>query len=184
MPQWRKHRGLTPSLFPACQYRARVRDLAALLRPRFARTLSLRKTEGAGKAGCPMHPQPRVGMKKPHELKSLQVHRKSARLSPRNGVTAYLRALPGDRALLPPSSARITPRKLDTSVGAPGPHDFAVRSNISRQPMLPRPSHPLPNVRDDRETSLLRAGDIWLVDLTCHSEKQKYFCKRGLTAFC
>src|SRR5216684_3606010 len=46
------------------------------------------------------------------------------------------RALPGDRALLPPSSADmfcLSPvgptqlRKLDTSVGASGPHDFAVR---------------------------------------------------------
>jgi len=52
------------------------------------------------------------------------------------------RALPGDRALLPPSSADrfcLSPvgptqlRELDASVGASGPHDFAVRSNISRQ---------------------------------------------------
>ena len=51
------------------------------------------------------------------------------------------RALPGDRALLPPSSADmfcLSPvgptqlRELDTSVGASGPHDFAVRCNISR----------------------------------------------------
>jgi hypothetical protein len=51
------------------------------------------------------------------------------------------RALPGDRALLPPSSADrfcLSPvgptqlRELDASVGASGPHDFAVRSNISR----------------------------------------------------
>src|SRR6202171_1866193 len=68
-------------------------------------------------------------------------------------------------------------RKLDTSVGASGPHDFAVRSNISRQrtgdrsqahhppcdpiarKTLPRPSHPAPNVRDDRETPLLVGRD-------------------------
>src|SRR3984893_16644867 len=37
------------------------------------------------------------------------------------------RALPGDRALLPPSSAKIAFRELDTSVGVSGPHDFAVR---------------------------------------------------------
>src|SRR5712675_2061901 len=82
------------------------------------------------------------------------------------------RALPGDRALLPPSSADrfcLSPvgptnlRELDASVGASGPHDFAVRSNISRQravdrsqvpenppcdpiarKMLPRPPHPAP----------------------------------------
>ena len=38
------------------------------------------------------------------------------------------RALPGDRALLPPSLSRnCVPRNLSASVGAPGPHDFAVR---------------------------------------------------------
>src|SRR6266436_1104596 len=53
------------------------------------------------------------------------------------------RALPGDRALLPPSPAETWfvrarqgptchPAKLDASVGASGPHDFAVRCNISR----------------------------------------------------
>src|SRR4030081_1578201 len=79
-----------------------------------------------------------------------------------------LRALPGDRALLPPSPADmlcLSPvgptqlRKLDASVGASGPHDFAVRNNIARpcvadrsresrprsavaHTTLPRPPHP------------------------------------------
>jgi hypothetical protein len=37
------------------------------------------------------------------------------------------RALPGDRAFLPPSPAKAAFRELDASVGAPGPHGFAVR---------------------------------------------------------
>ena len=36
------------------------------------------------------------------------------------------RALPGDRAFLPPSPAKVTFRELDTSVGVSGPHDFSV----------------------------------------------------------
>src|SRR6266849_6322056 len=61
----------------------------------------------------------------------------------RSGFNGFLRALPGDRALLPPSLSglRLCPRpvgptclrELDASVGASGPHDFAVRCNISRQ---------------------------------------------------
>src|SRR6267142_3306918 len=61
----------------------------------------------------------------------------------RNGFNGFLRALPGDRALLPPSLSglRLCPRpvgptclrELDASVGASGPHDFAVRCNIVRQ---------------------------------------------------
>jgi hypothetical protein len=51
------------------------------------------------------------------------------RHSPRNGFNSLYRALPGDRALLPPSPSRnCVPRKLSASVGAPGPHDFAVRA--------------------------------------------------------
>ena len=52
-------------------------------------------------------------------------------------------------------------RQLDTSVGVSGPHDFAVRLRRSRQQHHPRPPHPAPNVRDDREAPLLweRDGD-------------------------
>src|SRR6266852_1473484 len=103
----------------------------------------------------------------------------------RNGFNGLFRALPGDRALLPPSSADLfclSPvgptqlRGLDASVGASGPHDFAVRSNISRQRAGDRShvfrpalqshrtqnaaastaSHPY--VRDDRDTPLLWGG--------------------------
>ena len=54
------------------------------------------------------------------------------RHSPRNGFNSLYRALPGDRALLPPSLSRANPRKLSASVGAPGPHDFAVRISAAR----------------------------------------------------
>jgi hypothetical protein len=46
-------------------------------------------------------------------------------------------------------------RKLDTSVGMSGPHDFAVRVERRSSKAPPRPPHPQPNVRDDRETPLL-----------------------------
>jgi hypothetical protein len=55
----------------------------------------------------------------------------------RDGFNSLFRALPGDRACLPPSPrgyrrvgpvrADIASAKLDASVGASGPHDFAVR---------------------------------------------------------
>jgi len=46
---------------------------------------------------------------------------------------------------------------------------------------LPRPSHPAPNVRDDREAPLLWARDTLDMHLIWVGRKQKYFCKRGLT---
>jgi hypothetical protein len=45
-------------------------------------------------------------------------------------------------------------RKLDASVGASGPHGFAVRDRRFRLKHHPRPPHPAPNVRDDRDTPL------------------------------
>ena len=45
--------------------------------------------------------------------------------------------------------------KLDASVEASGPHDFAVRVSTVRQKHQPRPPHPVPYVRDDRDTPLM-----------------------------
>jgi hypothetical protein len=59
------------------------------------------------------------------------------------------RALPGDRAFLPPSRARSSSRALDTSVGVSGPHGFAVRVGVARRATPARPSHPALHVRDD-----------------------------------
>ncbi len=66
----------------------------------------------------------------------------------RNGFNGFLRALPGDRAFLSPSSSgygfvrarsgRQASAGLDAGVEASGPHDFAVRSNISRQHAVDR----------------------------------------------
>jgi hypothetical protein len=50
------------------------------------------------------------------------------------------------------------PARLDASVGASGPHDFAVRHGAARLASPRRPSHPAPNVRDDREAPLLGDG--------------------------
>ena len=54
----------------------------------------------------------------------------STRHSLRNGFNGLWRALPGDRAFLPPSPPRSSLlRDLNASVGASGPHDFAVRES-------------------------------------------------------
>jgi hypothetical protein len=90
------------------------------------RTFRRLKTEGAGNAGRQMRPQPRVQNKKAHE-RSHHGHTGFTRHSLRNGFNGFLRALPGDRACLPPSLREMYFAKLDASVGASGPHDFAVR---------------------------------------------------------
>ncbi|MGA9091151.1 MAG: hypothetical protein WB420_18825, partial [Bradyrhizobium sp.] len=61
------------------------------------------------------------------------------------------------RAFLPPSLSQVALRKLDTSVGVSGPHDFAVRLSAIRQKRI-RVHRIPPRVRDDREPPLLWDG--------------------------
>jgi hypothetical protein len=49
---------------------------------------------------------------------------------------------------------KLASQELDASAGASGPHDFAVRILRCSSKAHPRPPHPAPNVRDDRETPL------------------------------
>src|SRR5450432_2075619 len=119
-------------------------------------------------------------------------------------------ALPGDRAPLPPSSADmfcLSPvgptqlRELDASVGASGPHDFAVRCNISRplawrsltglidppcnpiaRKTLPRPPHPHPA---SVTIAIRPSGGVgWreFVEMICPTGEGKYFCRWDWTA--
>ena len=98
--------------------------------------MNLPPKEGVGNAGCPWHPRPRVHFVVVERTRVTTSTPESPGVPARNGFNGFLRALPGDRALLPPSPADtscLSPvgptrlRKLDASVGASGPHDFAVR---------------------------------------------------------
>jgi hypothetical protein len=99
----------------------------------------------------------------------------SIRPSLRDGFNGLLRALPGDRAFLSPSPAAC-PCWLDISVEISGPRGFAVRVRCIRLLHRPRPSHPAPNVRDDREAPLLRGtGRPKEMAVICPTEQAKYF---------
>ena len=78
----------------------------------------------------------------PHALVTT-VTPENTRHSPRNGFNGFLRALLGDRACLSPSPAEKL-RQLDASVGASGPHGFAVREKAHSPSRHPRPPHPVP----------------------------------------
>jgi hypothetical protein len=70
-------------------------------------------------------------------------------------------------------------RQLDAGVEASGPHDLAVRKKRSRQQHHLRPPHPVPNVRDDRDTPLMRDG---MADHSAdlHFGKTEIFLQKGL----
>src|ERR1700675_1850083 len=91
-------------------------------------------------------------------------------------------------------------RELDASVGASGPHDFAVRCNISRPravdhsqaeacPAIPsrakrcRVHRNPPRVRDDGQRPSCGVGRREFVEMICPTGEAKYFCKGGWTGF-
>jgi hypothetical protein len=101
---------------------------------------------------------PEVSCALMHEAKNAHEHTGSAvnnRPSLRNGVTAYFVLSPvnGLSCHCHRRDAKHH-RRLDASVAASGPHDFAVRFRAVRQERYSHPSLPAPNVRDDRETPL------------------------------
>src|SRR3984957_9638635 len=107
----------------------------------------------------------------------------------RTGITRHsrtrwfyslFRALPGDRAFLPPSPRGVASAKLDASVGASGPHDFAVRKSALSSAAPSASIASPPYVRDDRETPLCagRDGERYAGDL--RRKGMKIFLRRGL----
>ena len=90
-------------------------------------------------------------------------HTGTTRHSPRNGFNGFLRALPGDRACLPPSSPRSL--LLKNLMPASGHQDhttlpsaFALFVSQHKASIASRS-----NVRDDRETPLCGTGqrELW-----------------------
>ena len=134
-----------------------VRDPAARMAPGLCVQLAPRENRGrrecrtldAPAAACVLVESTRV---------SHHGHTGNTRHSPRNGFTAYS-ALSLVTGLSCHHRLANTSAKLDASVGASGPHDFAVREKCLRLWHQLRPPHPVPNVRDDRETPLEWARD-------------------------
>ena len=67
--------------------------------------MNLSPKEGVGNAGCPLHPRPRVHLVVLERTRVTTSTPESPDVPARNGFNGFLRALPGDRACLPPSSA-------------------------------------------------------------------------------
>src|SRR6516225_12440646 len=101
-----------------------------------------------------------------------------------NGFNGFLRDLPGVRDFLvtvigamPSIVANLTPAKgRQDHTTSPSAHaSFVCRGHS-------RPSHPAPNVRDDREAPLLwSAGRGELVKMICPTGIAKFFCEGDWT---
>ena len=85
-----------------------------------------------------MHPQPRV-QKRVESTRAVVTTGlpETPSIPARNGFNKLLRALPGEPGLFATVASGYRFRRLDTSVGVSGPHDFAVRETAPFVSALP-----------------------------------------------
>jgi hypothetical protein len=117
-----------------------------LLAARFARVVRAVLpliSEGAGNAGRPMRPPPRVRWWKVKSTRVSQVTPESPGIPRAMVLTASFVLFPATGFVVTVTS-RTPPRDLNASIGASEPHDFSVRFRRSRQKRHPRPPHPVP----------------------------------------
>jgi hypothetical protein len=87
----------------------RLHILAARFGASHDGNLGALRPEGAGNAGCPMHPQPRVRFGSQVCTRVFTAEAPGSSGIPHAMVLRIIRALPGDRAVLPPSPAESLP---------------------------------------------------------------------------
>jgi len=143
---------------------AREKTRIHVLATHFARALqkspSLSSWRAQGKPGAPAHPQPCVQKWKTRKSVTTGSPDRSG-LPCAIGFNGCfgLSLVIGLSCHHCRRDCRSNRRQRDASVEASGPHDFAVRIACTRLVHATRPSHPAPNVRDDREAPLFRARD-------------------------
>jgi hypothetical protein len=112
----------------ASNFKQQATPRGAVAPGRVKETSRSHKSEGAGNAGCRLHPQPRVQCRKHTSL-----HHRFSQTTPhslRNGFNGLFRA-PRRSGFLVTVAPRLTAR-LDAGVEASGPHDLAVRGGAIR----------------------------------------------------
>src|SRR5271168_83891 len=134
----------------------RLRDLAARFARVFGEVSSTLQSEGAGNAGCPMHPQPRVRFVVGVCTRVFTAEAPETSGIPHAMVLRLISRSPrGPGFLAPVIPEKLASQELSASVGAPGPRVFAVRDNITRRgalaPDAATSTASRLNVRDDRE---------------------------------
>ena len=124
--------------------------------------------------GARMRPQPRMQKQNEHTSVVTTVTPVSPGIPRAIGFNGLPRGLPGEPGFVASVACGIANRKLDTSVGVSGRHDFAVRLRAVRLSAQKRPSHPAANVRDDRETPLVRRRDGSALSLLLPRRQEKF----------
>jgi hypothetical protein len=122
--------------------------------PKFFNRSTLIKKRAQGRPGGRMHPGP--PRKKLREERVDHRYRRIHSSLPCAMVLRLIRALPGDQALLSPLLC-VIPQSVAPALGRQD-HTTSPSASCHSSDDAPRPSHPAPNVRDDREASLLSSA--------------------------
>ncbi len=129
--------------------------------------MNLPPKEGVGNAGCPLHPRPRVHLVVVERTRVTTSTPESPGVPARNGFNGFLRALPGDRALLPPSPCGLKVLSSPVEPNEP-PQDLtpaAIRPALASHAQHCCVHRTPPRVRDDHDTPLWWGGMARVLDL-------------------
>ena len=115
---------------PTCQTASHAPAFSRRVASEFCFVLPPSLNRGRRENRVPIAPM--VPVQKKHGRQNHRLNRITP-VFPAQWLYGLLRTLPGDRAFLPPSPPGSgASQGLDTSVGAPGPYDFAVRHSHAR----------------------------------------------------
>ena len=162
---------------------ALILDTASLsrgtMRPSFARILH---PEGCGECRVPNAPAASCAKCRKHTSVVTTVAPGSPGIPARSGFNGFLRALPGDRACLPPSPPRSLLLENLTPASGRQDHTTSPSARDARSSMRTRVHRILPRVRDDLEPPLVWGRTVKDVEVICVRREQKYFCREDWTA--
>ena len=151
-PQAGRGKAAASSANTASRSRGRIRPSLA---PNFPP--SSQRAQGMPGARCAPRSRVQNRWKNAHEHTG---HTGIDRHSPRNGFNGFLRALPGDRAFLPPSPLRSSLLKNLTPASGRQNHATSPSAScIARQARTQRPPHPAPRFVTLRNAPL-RSGTV------------------------
>jgi hypothetical protein len=136
----------------------------ATRRARAVQKMSPSENRGRRESRVPAAPAASCAKCRKHTSSSPQVHR-DTRPSLRNGFNGFFRALPGDRAFLPPSLARIAPRNLTPASGRQDHTTSPSAISNARLASLSRPPHPVPTFVTIAIRPSDRDGTGWILVL-------------------
>ena len=152
--------------------------------PESCKFIRPKKSEGAGNAGCTLHPRSRVQKMHKEAHTSIQVQRRQSDI-PCAMVLTVSFVLSSVTGLCCHRRSReaLASHELDTSVGVSGPHDFAVRDTGVRLSPLSAStaSHRTFVTIASRPSHRVRRRE--LVALICPTGKAESFSRRGWTGF-